>query len=297
MHSTRWFKRWLQVIVAAILVLAWAAMASAESPSAKTKIASASPLGFSLSVGPAPTISSLSPTSAFAGSSDFTLTISGTNFTATSTVMWGTTALATNYVSATQLTAVAPASLSASSGTASISVSDLSGDSSAVAFTLLQPPPPGLLSLSPSTAIAGGAAIAEQHGMRTSVSKDDRAIAEDIPPSIFVSALGLPYFLAYLDAREKRIEPNLRMLAEENAQVVEAMIQFHRRFAQIKLEAIQAGTQQLETGKAGLLSGAEQAVRELLDLQEAQFRGHLIMEAPKALAESSAPESVTADQE
>ncbi len=144
------------------------------------------------------------------------------------------------------------------------------------------------------TAIAGGAAIAEQHGMRTSIYKNERTVAEDVPPSIFVSALGLPYFLAYLDAREKRIEPNLKLLAEENAQVVEAMIQFHRRFAQIKLEAIQAGTQQLDAGKGTLIKGAEQAVRELLDLQEQQFHGHLVMESPPALAGDGVVEAVGA---
>ncbi|MGB8643615.1 MAG: hypothetical protein WCF84_00115 [Anaerolineae bacterium] len=133
------------------------------------------------------------------------------------------------------------------------------------------------------TAIAGGAAIAEQHGMRTSLYRDNRAMAEDIPPSIFVSALGLPYFLAYLDAREKRIEPDLKLLAEENAQVVAAMIQFHRRFAQVRLEAVEAGTAQLDARKGALIAANEQAVRELLDLQEQQFRGHLIMENPSRL--------------
>lgn len=128
-------------------------------------------------------------------------------------------------------------------------------------------------------AVSGGAAIAEQHGMRTSVFRDERAIAENIPPSIFVSALGLPYFLAYLDAREKSIEPNIRLLAEENAQVVNAMLHFHRRFAQVKREAIEAGTAQLEANKTKPIAGAEQAVRELLDLQDAQFRGNLIIDS------------------
>ncbi len=135
-------------------------------------------------------------------------------------------------------------------------------------------------------AIAGGAAIAEQHGMRTSLVRSEHALAENIPPSIFVSSLGLPYFLAYLDAREKRIEPNIKALAEDNARVVEAMIHFHRRFAQIKLEAIQAGTQQLEAGQGKLIAAAEQSVRELLDLQEQQFRGNLIIDVPKRAVES-----------
>lgn len=130
-------------------------------------------------------------------------------------------------------------------------------------------------------AISGGAAIAEQHGMRTSLHRDDRAIAENIPPSIFVSSLGLPYFLAYLDARERNIEPNIRLLAEDNARVVDAMLQFHRRFAKVRLEAVEAGTAELERRKGKPVAAAEQAVRELLDLQEQQFRGNLIIDAPR----------------
>jgi hypothetical protein len=130
-------------------------------------------------------------------------------------------------------------------------------------------------------AISGGAAIAEQHGMRTSIYRNEKAIAENIPPSIFISALGLPYFLAYLDAREKSIEPNIRLLAEDNARVVNAMIQFHRKFAQVRLEAVEAGTQQLEAGKGKPIAAAEQAVRDLLDLQEEQFRGNLIIDSEK----------------
>jgi hypothetical protein len=141
-------------------------------------------------------------------------------------------------------------------------------------------------------AIAGGAAIAEQHGMRTSLYKDDRAIAESIPPSIFVSALGLPYFLAYLDAREKSVEPNIRALAEDNAKVVSAMIQFHRRFAQVRLEAIEAGTQQLDARKNKPIAAAEQAVRDLLDLQEQQFRGNLIVDSTPVEKTEAAPQAV-----
>jgi hypothetical protein len=143
-------------------------------------------------------------------------------------------------------------------------------------------------------AISGGAAIAEQHGMRTTIYKDERAIAENIPPSIFVSALGLPYFLAYLDAREKSIEPNIRLLAEDNAAVVNAMITFHRKFSQVKLEAIEAGTAQLEAGKAKPIAAAEQAVRDLLDLQEQQFRGNLIIDSEKVEEKAPAPAEIPA---
>jgi hypothetical protein len=50
------------------------------------------------------------------------LTVSGTNFTSQSTVMWGTTALTTTYVSATELTAQVTAPLVATEGTVSVTV-------------------------------------------------------------------------------------------------------------------------------------------------------------------------------
>ncbi len=48
-----------------------------------------------IGLGSAPSISSLSPSSATAGGAAFTLTINGTNFTSAAAVNWGTTALAT----------------------------------------------------------------------------------------------------------------------------------------------------------------------------------------------------------
>ena len=75
----------------------------------------------------------------------------GTNFTNGATVVFGGTSLTTTFVSATQLTAVVPASLVAQAGTAGVTVVDpLGGVTSAVSFTIAVvaplPPqqPPGL---------------------------------------------------------------------------------------------------------------------------------------------------------
>ncbi len=106
----------------------------------------------------APTIASLSPSSATAGSAAFTLTINGANFDSGTTVQWGTTALARTFVSATQLTAVVPASLIAASGSASVTVTSSGGTSSGATFTI-NAVPPTITSLSPSSATAGGAAF------------------------------------------------------------------------------------------------------------------------------------------
>ncbi len=67
---------------------------------------------------PVPVIGSISPAYASAGSSAFTLTVKGSGFISSSTVYWGTTALSTTYGSATQLTALVPASDIATANTA-----------------------------------------------------------------------------------------------------------------------------------------------------------------------------------
>jgi uncharacterized repeat protein (TIGR01451 family) len=71
---------------------------------------------------PLPTITSLSPASVTLGSSDFTLTVNGTNFMTSSTVQTDGTARTTTYVSSTQITALIPASVVAVAGTVSITV-------------------------------------------------------------------------------------------------------------------------------------------------------------------------------
>ena len=91
--------------------------------------------GSSTTVGQ-PTITSLSPSSATAGGAAFTLTINGTNFVSGVTANWGTTALTTTYVSATELTAAVPATLIATAGTASVTVTTSGGSSSAATFTI-----------------------------------------------------------------------------------------------------------------------------------------------------------------
>ncbi len=71
---------------------------------------------------PTPTLGTLSPAFVAAGGAAFTLTVNGTGFAPASTVMWGTTALATEFVNAAQLTAQVPAGDVADVGTASVTV-------------------------------------------------------------------------------------------------------------------------------------------------------------------------------
>jgi len=72
----------------------------------------------------APSIVSLFPSSAIAGGSALTLNITGTNFNSASTVQFNGNALATSFVSSTQLTAAIPAADISTPCTASITVSN-----------------------------------------------------------------------------------------------------------------------------------------------------------------------------
>ncbi len=71
---------------------------------------------------PAPTLSTISPTSATPGGAAFTLTVNGTSYLNTSVVRWNGSARTTTFISATQLNAAILASDIAAAGTASITV-------------------------------------------------------------------------------------------------------------------------------------------------------------------------------
>jgi hypothetical protein len=93
--------------------------------------------------GTAPTITALSPGSAFAGDPAFTLTVTGTNFIAGATVRWNGADRPTTLVSGTQVTAAIGAADVAAPGTASVTVftpGSSGGVSSAWAFTIAARP-------------------------------------------------------------------------------------------------------------------------------------------------------------
>jgi YVTN family beta-propeller protein len=109
---------------------------------------------------PTPSITTISPNTAIAGSTAFTLTINGTNFVAASMVNFGGAAPTTTFVSATQLTAAIPAAAIASSGTAAVTVANPApggGTSNAVNFSITGGTNlvPTINSLSPSCAPEG----------------------------------------------------------------------------------------------------------------------------------------------
>ena len=92
---------------------------------------------------PAPTLTSISPSSINAGSGPVTITLNGSNFVSTSLAQWNGTKLFTTYQNATTLAATINALHLASAGSASISVMNQApggGTSTAVAFTVKSAP-------------------------------------------------------------------------------------------------------------------------------------------------------------
>jgi len=110
---------------------------------------------------PAPTLTSISPTSAPVGSAEFTLTATGSNFIPGSVVKWGGSNRTTTFVSATQLTATIPATDLTTGGTAQVTIFNPSpgGGTSAGKTFSIENPAPTLNSISPTSATAGGAAF------------------------------------------------------------------------------------------------------------------------------------------
>ena len=110
---------------------------------------------------PLPTITSLSPSSASAGSAAFTLTVNGTNYISSSVVQWNGSPRTTIFVSATQLTAAITAADIQTANLDLVSVVNPApgGGTSNVSQFNVTTPIPVLTSLAPNSATAGGAAF------------------------------------------------------------------------------------------------------------------------------------------
>ena len=88
---------------------------------------------------PVPVLTSVSPSSATAGSPNLALAVTGTGFVRGSTVLWNGIERATKFVSSTDLVAYVPASDVATAGSAEITVASPSpggGTSSGAAFAV-----------------------------------------------------------------------------------------------------------------------------------------------------------------
>src|SRR5246127_805352 len=114
---------------------------------------------------PKPSLKSMMPTTAQAGGTAFTLTVTGKSFSPGSLVEWNGSALVTTFLSTSQMTTKVPASLIASPGTATVVLftSTPGGGTSATSLTFTITPAPSnvptITSISPTTVLAGSAGV------------------------------------------------------------------------------------------------------------------------------------------
>lgn len=109
---------------------------------------------------PAPTIASLSPSSANAGAATVAMAVAGTSFAQGSVVRWNGQDRTTTFLSPTQLTATIPASDLVAAGTAQVTVftpAPGGGTTAALPFMILNLTPGNITTVSPASATAGAA--------------------------------------------------------------------------------------------------------------------------------------------
>ena len=111
-------------------------------------------------INPPPAIlTTLSPNAAAEGVATFTLAVNGARFVPGATVLWNGSPLVTTFVSAAQLTALVPASLSNPVLSAAVTVSSPGGAVSNFLTFTIEPLRPTISDLSPSSATLGAAAF------------------------------------------------------------------------------------------------------------------------------------------
>jgi uncharacterized repeat protein (TIGR01451 family) len=111
---------------------------------------------------PVPALTSLSPSSIYAESPAFPLTVNGSGFVSSSTVLWNGNSRTTTFINSKQLQAAITAADVATAGSATITVSTPApggGVSNGLIFGVQPPPIPVLTSLSPSSAGARSSAF------------------------------------------------------------------------------------------------------------------------------------------
>lgn len=100
-----------------------------------------------------PSITTLNPTSFVAGTPSTSISVMGTNFSRNSVVQWNSTALATTFINSTYLAASVSADLLASTGSATVTVTNPTAPtptSNGVAIQITTPPAPTLTSMYPN---------------------------------------------------------------------------------------------------------------------------------------------------
>ena len=110
---------------------------------------------------PVPTVTAISPSSGTAGSGNFQLVVTGTNFTTDSKVRWNGLDRNTTFVSSTEVRAAINASDVAAVGSASVTVYNAppGGGTSANAVFTINNPLPTITGLTPNSALVGNSAV------------------------------------------------------------------------------------------------------------------------------------------
>jgi sugar lactone lactonase YvrE len=135
-----------------------------------------------------PVIGGMSPSAARAGGQAFTLTVNGSGFVAGSVVQWNGAPLATNYVSATQLTSTVPASLIASAGSANVTVQDTGGPASFYSIQFIVASKTGNVYTISTVAGNGTHGSSGDGGPATSAALDTpMAVAVDSSGSLYIA--------------------------------------------------------------------------------------------------------------
>lgn len=146
-----------------------------------------------LGQGSGPLITSLSPALVTAGGSPFTLTITGNNFVS-SNVQWNGSPLTTTFVSATQLTALVPANLIASAGSASVTVMNAGGATSAPVIFTTGPTPTPLTVVPPATLPSGSVGTYYSQSLYASGGTPPYSwtlLSGTLPPGLSISSTGV----------------------------------------------------------------------------------------------------------
>jgi hypothetical protein len=154
-----------------------------------TVAGTSAPASLTISAIPPPVITSLAPSSVMAGSPDTMITVTGTGFDPSSVVNVDGIAVATTYVSPTELTAVIPASMLATDGIREITVTAAGGTSAGANLTVT-PVPPEIVSVSPATIVSG------------SPDTVVTIIGTEFTPTAVVNLGGLPVATTYISPTE-----------------------------------------------------------------------------------------------
>jgi hypothetical protein len=140
--------------VTATFTLASGALLGGQSVTVTTAGGTSNGLTFTVNAStPAPTLSSISPTSGYQNTS-LNVTLSGTNFSAPATVNFGGTGVTvtnTTVVNSSTITATFTIASTAASGAQNVSVTTATGTSGNVSFTVLVPGVPTTTSISPNS--------------------------------------------------------------------------------------------------------------------------------------------------